>query len=199
MERLLRRRKCLRSQLDAIAQEAEGLLREPQLSSSQGSGPIQPPQSACSGHLPVNDPGTWDAHTGRLDPRPTRSGRRPLECRRHQQEPSSMLPVCRVGATTRASAQAGHRGNDQGRLWYRNTCCGSSVGYGSSSRAARRAAEGSKPGVLVFTSSSRQEAKPRETFDKATYAQREKAASFLARTTARGTSNEPSCKVHPAR
>ncbi|KAL1486923.1 hypothetical protein MTO96_031162 [Rhipicephalus appendiculatus] len=37
MERLLRRRKCLRSQLDAIAQEAEGLLREPQLSSSQVS------------------------------------------------------------------------------------------------------------------------------------------------------------------
>ncbi|KAL1467994.1 hypothetical protein MTO96_041778 [Rhipicephalus appendiculatus] len=35
MERLFRRRKCLRSQLDAIAQEAEGLLREPQLSSSQ--------------------------------------------------------------------------------------------------------------------------------------------------------------------
>ncbi|KAL1467752.1 hypothetical protein MTO96_041952, partial [Rhipicephalus appendiculatus] len=37
MERLLRRRKCLRSQLDAIAQEAEGLLREPQLPSSQVS------------------------------------------------------------------------------------------------------------------------------------------------------------------
>ncbi|KAL1435122.1 hypothetical protein MTO96_011252, partial [Rhipicephalus appendiculatus] len=37
MERLLRRRKCLRSQLDAIAQEAEGILREPQLSSSQVS------------------------------------------------------------------------------------------------------------------------------------------------------------------
>ncbi|KAL1417695.1 hypothetical protein MTO96_026599 [Rhipicephalus appendiculatus] len=36
MERLLRRRKCLRSQLDAIAQ-AEGLLREPQLPSSQVS------------------------------------------------------------------------------------------------------------------------------------------------------------------
>ncbi|KAL1478802.1 hypothetical protein MTO96_034856 [Rhipicephalus appendiculatus] len=33
MERLLRRRKCLRSQLDAIAQEAEGLLREQELSS----------------------------------------------------------------------------------------------------------------------------------------------------------------------
>ncbi|KAL1424948.1 hypothetical protein MTO96_019808 [Rhipicephalus appendiculatus] len=37
MERLLRRRKCLRSQLDAITQEAEGLLREPQLPSSQVS------------------------------------------------------------------------------------------------------------------------------------------------------------------
>ncbi|KAL1444384.1 hypothetical protein MTO96_045542 [Rhipicephalus appendiculatus] len=37
MERLLRRRKCLRSQLDGIAQEAEGLLREPQLPSSQVS------------------------------------------------------------------------------------------------------------------------------------------------------------------
>ncbi|KAL1467242.1 hypothetical protein MTO96_042305 [Rhipicephalus appendiculatus] len=37
MERLLRRRKCLRSQLDAIVQEAEGLLREQQLSSSQVS------------------------------------------------------------------------------------------------------------------------------------------------------------------
>ncbi|KAL1479241.1 hypothetical protein MTO96_052015 [Rhipicephalus appendiculatus] len=37
MERLLRRRKCLRSQLDAIAQEAEGLLRAPQLPSSQVS------------------------------------------------------------------------------------------------------------------------------------------------------------------
>ncbi|KAL1472746.1 hypothetical protein MTO96_039135 [Rhipicephalus appendiculatus] len=37
MERLLRRRKCLRSQLDAIVQEAEGLLREQELSSSQVS------------------------------------------------------------------------------------------------------------------------------------------------------------------
>ncbi|KAL1479010.1 hypothetical protein MTO96_052221 [Rhipicephalus appendiculatus] len=91
------------------------------------------------------------------------------------------------------------RENDQGRRWYRNTCCGSSVGYGSSSRAARRAAEGSTPGVLVFSSSSRQEAKPRETFDKATYAQREKAASLLARTTARETSNQRSCKVLPTR
>ncbi|XP_037505670.1 uncharacterized protein LOC119381997 [Rhipicephalus sanguineus] len=37
MERLLRRRKCLRSQLDGIVQEAEGLLREAELSSSQVS------------------------------------------------------------------------------------------------------------------------------------------------------------------
>ncbi|KAL1481487.1 hypothetical protein MTO96_034444 [Rhipicephalus appendiculatus] len=37
MERLLRRRKCLRSQLDAIAQEAEGLLREQELSSEHSS------------------------------------------------------------------------------------------------------------------------------------------------------------------
>ncbi|XP_049274156.1 uncharacterized protein LOC125759435 [Rhipicephalus sanguineus] len=37
MERLLRRRKCLRSQLDGIVQEAEGLLREQELSSSQVS------------------------------------------------------------------------------------------------------------------------------------------------------------------
>ncbi|KAL1427904.1 hypothetical protein MTO96_003062 [Rhipicephalus appendiculatus] len=65
---------------------------------------------------------------------------------------------------------------------YRNTCCDSSVAYGSSSRAARRAAEGPTQGVLVLTSSSRQEAKPREALDKATYAQREKAASLLART-----------------
>ncbi|KAL1415809.1 hypothetical protein MTO96_028765 [Rhipicephalus appendiculatus] len=93
----------------------------------------------------------------------------------------------------------GRRGNDQGRRWCRNTCCGSSVGYGSSSREARRAAEGPTLGVLVFTSSSRQEAKPRQTFDKATYAQWEKAASLLARTTARGTSNQRSCKVLPAR
>ncbi|KAL1477098.1 hypothetical protein MTO96_036023 [Rhipicephalus appendiculatus] len=131
----------------------------------------------------------------------------------------------KVGATTRASAQADRRGNDRasgettragdgeripiagkhstgprGLLTirrYRKTCCDSSVGYGSSSRAARRAAEGPKQGVLVFTSSSRQEAKPREALDKATYAQREKAASLLARTTARGTSNQRSCKVLP--
>ncbi|KAH6922305.1 hypothetical protein HPB50_012565 [Hyalomma asiaticum] len=37
MEWLLRRGKCLRSQLDCIVQEAEGLLREQELSSSKVS------------------------------------------------------------------------------------------------------------------------------------------------------------------
>ncbi|XP_037529283.1 uncharacterized protein LOC119406621 [Rhipicephalus sanguineus] len=41
MERLLRRRKCLRSQLDGIVQEVEGLLREQELPSSQVSVSIE--------------------------------------------------------------------------------------------------------------------------------------------------------------
>ncbi|KAH7952414.1 hypothetical protein HPB52_022844 [Rhipicephalus sanguineus] len=76
---------------------------------------------------------------------------------------------------------------------------GSSVGYDSSSRAASHAAEARPPGVLVFTSSSRQESQTRQTFDKATHAQRDKAASLPARTTAREPSNQRSCEVLPAR
>ncbi|KAL1469485.1 hypothetical protein MTO96_041051 [Rhipicephalus appendiculatus] len=111
-----------------------------------------------------------------------------------------------VGATTRASARADRRGNDRaagettragdsqripiagqhstgppGPLTirrYQNTCCDPSVGYGSSSRAARRAAEGPTQGVLVFTPSSHQEAKPREALDKATYAKGRKPHPF---------------------
>ncbi|KAL1473470.1 hypothetical protein MTO96_038646 [Rhipicephalus appendiculatus] len=96
------------------------------------------------------------------------------------------VPEQTAGETTRAgdgeriNIAGQHSTGPRGPLTirrYRNTCCDSSVGYGSSSRAARRAAEGPTQGVLVFTSSSRQEAKPREAFDKATYAQREKVAS----------------------
>ncbi|KAH6929081.1 hypothetical protein HPB50_023272 [Hyalomma asiaticum] len=36
---------------------------------TKGSGPIQPPQHGSLGHFPVNDPGTWRTHTGRLHPR----------------------------------------------------------------------------------------------------------------------------------
>ncbi|KAL1471821.1 hypothetical protein MTO96_039702 [Rhipicephalus appendiculatus] len=93
----------------------------------------------------------------------------------------------------------GRRGNDRGRRWSWKTYCGSSVGYGSSSRAARRVAEAPTPGVLVVTSSCRQEAQPRETFDKAMHAQRDKAASLSARTTTRETTNQRSRKVLPAR
>ncbi|KAL1482891.1 hypothetical protein MTO96_033497 [Rhipicephalus appendiculatus] len=129
-----------------------------------------------------------------------------------------------VEATTGASAQADHvlaagettgAGDDErmpivgqhstaprGPLTLRRswkTYCGSSVGYGSSSRAARRVAEAPTPGVLVVTSSCRQEAQPRETFDKAMHAQRDKAASLSARTTTRETTNQRPRKVLPAR
>ncbi|XP_037499649.2 uncharacterized protein LOC119373664 [Rhipicephalus sanguineus] len=95
--------------------------------------------------------------------------------------------------------RSGRRGNDRGRRWSWWNYCGSSVGYDSSPRAASRAAEAWPPGVLVFTSSSRQESQPRQTFDKATHAQRDKAASLPARTTAREPSNQRSCEVLSAR
>ncbi|KAH6928003.1 hypothetical protein HPB50_010561 [Hyalomma asiaticum] len=163
------------------------------VSGPPGSRSIQPPQSACSVRLPVNDTGTWDTHT--LAP--------PILVPEAQAGTLWYASSVEVGATIRASAQADHvlaaretigagdgermpiagqhfttpRGPLTLRRSWKNYC-GSSVGYGSCSRAARRPAEAWPPGVLVFTSSSRQESQPRETFDKATHAQRTKPHPF---------------------
>ncbi|KAH7944105.1 hypothetical protein HPB52_015680 [Rhipicephalus sanguineus] len=124
--------------------------------------------------IPVNYPGTWDTHTGRLDPRPAL--------------PEAQVGTLRyassveVGATIGASAQADHvlaagetigagdgermpiagqhstapRGPLTLRRSWKNYC-GSSVGYDASSRAASHAAEARPPAAAAESHRGRED------------------------------------------